>query len=154
MNVYCCIRPVIAVFAYAVLCSGCQGRTTIPQFKPVKGMSATVYAVPDLGISAIAKVEVPQDQLPLLVTLLEPREVYPFKISQIASYHVADIVVEHVDGTSANVMVRWTGDNPAAVSLDNGASFFNGGSDGFSNGALRIVHLLNKYDYQNREAGG
>jgi hypothetical protein len=59
-------------------------------------------------------------------------------------YSVAEVYLEHADGTTSTVDVRWTGHNPPAVSLDK-RNYFNGGKDEFPDGAIGIVRLLNGF---------
>ena len=44
--------------------------------------------------------------------------------------HVADVTAHHPDGSTTTLIVRWTGHNPAAVSIDD-RNFYYGGSDEF-----------------------
>jgi hypothetical protein len=65
---------------------------------------------------------------------------------------VADVLVQHTDGASTKLFVRWTGHNPAAISLDD-HNFYYGGTDEFPDGATKIIRLLNDYDFQSKQGG-
>ena len=56
--------------------------------------------------------------------------------------HVADVVIEHQDKSKSQLSVRWTGNNPAAISLD-GNKYFDGGGD-----AMTILRQLQEYHFQ------
>lgn len=136
-----------------LLClSGCGRQPATPILRPIAKMSARVYSVPELGFSAINSVEVPQAQLPVFAELITPIEPSLQTINHKMHYRVADVFVQHTDGTSTTLIVRWTGHNPAAISLDD-RSYYYGGIDEFPDGATRIVRLLNEYHYQSRRGG-
>jgi hypothetical protein len=134
-----------------ILClGGCSREPAIPKLRPIAKISARVYAVPDLSFSAIDSVEVPEAQLSPFARLITPTKPCVQEIKREMHYHVADVFVQHTDGTTTTLHVRWTGHNPAAISLDD-RHYYYGGTDDFPDGATRIVRLLNEYHYQSRE---
>jgi hypothetical protein len=129
---------------------GCSRQSATPALPPIVKISASVRAVPELGISAIESVEVPQESVPAFAKLITPVEPSKQTIRPDMHYHVADITAQHPDGSTTTLIVRWTGHNPAALSLDD-RTFFYGGSDEFPDGATRLVRLLNEYHYRPRK---
>ncbi|MEW4451256.1 hypothetical protein AB1L30_01095 [Bremerella sp. JC817] len=133
-----------------VMCGGCHSQPAIPRLPPINTIKATVNAVPELDILAISSVEVPEDQLASFARLVTPIKPCSQSIDPTIHYHVADLTVEHRDGTSTTLLVRFTGHNPAAISLDHGESYYYGGTDEFPAEAIRIIRLLHQYDYDSR----
>ncbi len=127
--------------------SGCSRQPPTPKLPPIAKISAKVHAVPELGFSAIDHVEVPQEHISEFATLITPTTPCVQTIDRTMRYHVADVVVQHEDGSTTKLVVRWTGHNPAAISLDD-SHYFYGGSDDFPDGATRIIRLLNQYQHQ------
>jgi hypothetical protein len=121
-----------------------------PKLPPITGISARIHAVPETSFEAIDSVEVPQEVVPAFAVLITPTEPCVQTIDPKMHYHVADVVVRHPDGSTTSLIVRWTGHNPAAVSLD-GREYYYGGSDDFPDGATRIVRLLYQYHHQSRK---
>jgi hypothetical protein len=133
-----------------VYLSGCQRMTSTPMLRPIAEISASVRAVPELGISAINFVEIPQPHLSAFAKLITPTRPCIQEIKREMHYHVADVFVQHTDGTTTTLIVRWTGHNPAAISLDD-RNYYYGGTDEFPDGATKIIRLLNEYHYQSRK---
>jgi hypothetical protein len=127
-----------------VLSGGCYASKTIPTFEPVSMISAKIYSVPELGITPVDIVEVPKDQIPSFLKLITPTKLYNNQIKKEMHYHVADVCLHHTDGKVTTLIVRWTGHNPAAISLDDRVYFW-GGTDGFPDGAFRIIRFLFSY---------
>jgi hypothetical protein len=106
--------------------------------------------VPALGISAIDDIEVPQVDMAAFAILITPTRRFPHAIDDRIYYHVADVFIQHQDGTTTTLIVRHTGHNPAAISLDD-CNYYYAGSDAFPDGAIRIVQLLNDYQHRSRK---
>lgn len=126
--------------------AGC-GQPSIPALRPIAKISATVLAVPDLGVSAIDYVDVPDAELTSFAKLITPTELCRQNIKDSMNYRIAEVTVLHSDGTETVLIVRWTGANPAAISIDD-RTFYYGGSDAFRDGATRIVRLLYEYNFK------
>jgi hypothetical protein len=135
-----------------VVClGGCSGQPAPPpKLPPISGISGRILAVPEFSFEAIDSVEVPQEQVPAFAVLITPTEPCRQTIYPTEHYHVADVVLRHPDGSTTSLIVRWTGHNPAAVSLD-GKNYYYGGSDDFPDGATRIVRLLYQYHHRSRK---
>jgi len=133
-----------------VLSGGCSSSKTIPTFGPISKISARIYAVPELGITPVNNVEVPNEQKSLFLILITPTKLCDTQIKKELNYHVADVYIHHNDGTMTTLIIRWTGHNPAAVSLDD-CVYFWGGMDGFPDGALNIYRLLSIYNEESRK---
>ncbi len=96
--------------------TGCH-KESIPVLPPIARITATLHPLPDLKIPGIDLVDVPESELSTIAILITPVSpcseeegilLYP-KIYR----HIADVVVEHKDGSKSNLIVRWTGKNPA-----------------------------------------
>jgi len=107
---------------------------------PIVRITAKLHPVPKHEILGIELVEVPESELLTFGNLIAPTKPCVLNISPQTHYHVADVIVEHQDGSRSNLIVRWTGKNPAAISLD-GSKYFDSGSD-----AMSIIRLLQEYD--------
>ena len=137
------MRLSILLISFVCL-SGCNRQPATPILRPISKISARVYAVPELGLSAINSVDVPEAQVSIFARLITPTEPCVQAIRREMHFHVADVFVQHKDGSTTTLLVRWTGHNPAAISLDD-RDYFYGGSDLFPDGATRILRLLHKY---------
>ena len=127
-----------------VLSGGCSASKTIPTFGPISKISARIYSVPELGITPVNNVEVPNEQKSLFLILITPTKLFDTQIKKELNYHVADVYIHHNDGTMTTLIIRWTSHNPAAVSLDDRVYFW-GCMDGFPDGAFRIIRFLFSY---------
>jgi hypothetical protein len=142
-----------SILLIAVVClNGCwrQPAPPTPKLRPIAKISARVHAVPEWRTSAIDRVEVPEEQMAAFAILITPTEPCVQNIDSKIHYHVADVFLQHKDGSTTTLIVRWTGHNPAAISLD-GRNYYYGGSDDFPDGATRILRLLHEYHYQSRK---
>lgn len=138
-------RDSVQVLFVMAIMSGCSN-PSMPSLRPISSISAQVRAVPELGIVSIDQVDVPTEHIATFAHLVTPTKLCAEEIRSSANYHVADVTIRHSDGTETTLIVRWTGANPAAISLDD-RTFYYGGSDAFPDGATRIVRLLNEYKY-------
>lgn len=130
------------------ICIGCYKKPIppVPVLRPISKISATLHDVPNLGVAGIPSIDIPSSELSNFANLVTPQSPCKQKIDKM-DYHIADIFVQHTDGTSTKLMVRWTGHNPAAISL-NDEFFFYGGMDEFPDGGTRIIRLLNTYHFE------
>ena len=132
----------LLLFSLAGCSSGRQ--VAIPVMKPIARIVATTFDVPDMDIQGIEAVEVPADQVAIIAKLVTPTELCKQQIEPDIHYHVADLRIEHTDGSTTTLHVHWTGHNPAAVSLDE-RTFYYGGVDEAPDGAMRLLQLLRSY---------
>lgn len=144
------MRALMLLISCLYLNGGCR-HARIPVLHPISKITAVVHAVPGFSVVAINSVEVPQSQLSSFARLITPMEPCLQKIHPDEHHHVADVYVEHIDGTQTKLIVRWTGHGPAAVSLD-GRYYYYGGSDEFPDGATSILRLLSEYNYKSQHS--
>ena len=123
----------------------------VPVLLPIAGIKARLLDVPEFSLSRSALIEIPLDQLKVFARLVVPTAPCLQQIDPKLSYHVADVIIEHNDGTFSTLMVRWTGHNPAAISLD-GSKYYYGELDEFPDGATRIMRLLGEYEFNSRKS--
>ena len=128
---------------------GCHQEETTPVFAPIARITARLHSIPEIRISGIETVEVPENELSTFAKLITPVGPCTQQIKPRIHYLVADVVIDHIDGSMSNLIVRWTGHNPAAVSFD-GIKYYYGGLDEFPDGATRIIRLLRDYDFNLR----
>lgn len=131
----------LLLFSLAGCSSGRQ--VAIPVMKPIERIVAITFDVPDMDLKGFA-VEVPVDQMAIIAKLVTPTELCKQQIKRDIHYHVADLQIEHTDGSTTTLRVHWTGHNPAAVSLDE-RTFYYGGVDEAPDGAMRLIQLLRSY---------
>lgn len=126
--------------------AGCRSgrQVAIPVMKPIARIVATTFDVPDMNIQGFDAVEVPVDQIAVVANLVTPIELCKQQITPDIHYLVADLQIEHTDGSTTTLHVHWTGHNPAAVSLDE-HTFYYGGVDEAPDGAMRLLQLLRSY---------
>jgi hypothetical protein len=92
-----------------VLLSGCYRQSATPTLRPIAKISARVYAVPELNISAIDFVEIPQEHISAFAMLITPTEPCVQEIDRSMHYHVVDVFIQRPDGSTTILVVRWTG---------------------------------------------
>jgi hypothetical protein len=143
------IRSMILVTLSMALI-GCSGSKQVPMLGSISSISATLHDVPDMSLTGIPNVDVPVDQIALFSKLITPTGPCQQEIRPDLSYHVADVRVVHPDGSKTDLVVRYTGFNPAAISFD-GKKYYYGGVDAAPDGAMRIVRLLREYDFDSKQ---
>ena len=136
------LRILTPLILFAV--SGCTPNQAVPKLQGVTQIRAHVPSVPQLAVDEIDAVSVPDSQLAQLSALVTPSEPCMQQIDKREHYLVAIVELFHSDGTKTTVYVRWTGHNPAAVSLDD-EHFFYGGKPEAGDGAVKILQLLMQY---------
>lgn len=135
----------IVVLLVLVTQFGCPQRKPerIPILPPIVSITARVPAMPQFRVPAIEAVSVPDEQVSSFAKLITPT--VPYQINTELDYLVAELFIQHVDSSESKLFVRWTGHNPAAVSLDD-HTYYLGGIDEFPDGGTRILRLLHEYD--------
>ncbi len=133
---------ITTLFVFGVGCDTSR-KTPIPKMKPVKRVVGTLLVVPDLGIRPGTSIDVPASEIGKLLSLAWPAENCDSELGE-RSTPIARLEIFHEDGSKTDISVRWTGSNPAAVTMDNKA-YFLGGYDDFPDGATRIARLLRDY---------
>ncbi len=144
--------PALLLFGALVGCA----KPSPPVIKPVIGITARLHKSTELNdLDSDTLIKVPQSDVPAFLKLVTPTPTSFDVYSDDMHYSVADVYLEHKDGTTTKVNVRWTGHNPAAVSTDD-RNYFYGGTDVFPDGAIGIVRSLIRFSFeekQPREAG-
>ena len=141
-----CIIMIALIFQNG--CNPGQSKS-IPVLPPIAKITASLRDVPEFSLEAVDLIVVPEDQVATFAKLVLPTRPCQQQIHPERSYHVADVLLDHSDGTKTGLIIRWTGHNPAAVSID-GRKYYYGGRDEFPDGATRIMRLLGEYDFNSR----
>jgi hypothetical protein len=134
------MRSLISLAAFGILCGCSEPKKSVPVIKPVVRASGRILSVPELGIEPVESITVPDAEIPNLIRLVSPFTT-EFDVNMKLHHHVADVSLEHADGSMTTIHVRWTGQNPAAVSVD-GSNYFQGGPE-FADGAMDTIRFLN-----------
>jgi len=125
-----------------------------PQIIPVLNqpiaMMAKVKHLPAEGIIGTDLVQVPRSQMNKLLWLIRPTQSMEKAIDRRFEYYVADVYLIDADGAMLHVRVRWTGDNCAAVSLDD-KHYYYGGESQMPYGAINIVRLIKSWEYDAKQ---
>ncbi len=137
----------IAIACFGLMVAGCQNQPAPPTFPATSRITARVHSVPDMVIETIDHVEVPQQHIPKIMQLVTPVTYIESGIEPRLNYHVADVYLHHQDSNKVTTIeVRFTGHNPAAVTVD-GGNYFYAPVDG-RDGARALSILLAKYHFQ------
>ncbi len=75
-------------------------QVAIPVMKPIERSVAITFDVPDMDLTGIEAVEVPGDQVAINAKLVTPTEHCKQQIKPDIHYHVADLRIEHTDGST------------------------------------------------------
>ena len=135
------MRCLLPLALFGLLCGCAEPKKSAPVIQPAVRVSGRILSVPELGITPVESITVPEAEIPNLIRLVSPTTA-DFDVNIKLHHHVADVVLEHADGSITTIHVRWTGHNPAAVSVD-GSNYFLGGSDEFPDGAMDTIRFLN-----------
>lgn len=137
----------VALFVSSI---SCAFHKPIPKFDKIIKINATLFAVPELSIESIECIEIPFNKIEEFSKLITPNEHCNDTILHSFHFLVAKITLYFKNNTTADIYVRWTGHNPAALSLDD-KKFYNGSIDVFPDGALGIVRVLKQYNFESKK---
>ncbi len=135
------------LLTFILIITGCWKEQPVPKLSPISKISAKVYSVPELQLSPIDCVDIPNDQIKLFSALVIPSRKCEQQIKKEMHYHVADIYIQHEGVAKTTLLVRWTGQNPAAITLDD-KNYYYGGTDDYADTTVRILRLLDNYNYE------
>lgn len=142
--------PFLTFILIATTCmSGCRRSDSIPRIEPIVAIKVNVHEVPDLGIPKELTIQVPTAETANFAKLVLPTSRCTELIDPKRNYHVADAFLMHPSGEATQLFIRWTGANPAAVSLDDRTYYF-GGDSKFPDGAMAIIRQLAEYERAER----
>jgi hypothetical protein len=130
----------IVFVCVGLMLAGCQ-QPAVPTLPATTRITAQVHSVRDMGIESIDHVEVPQEYVPQILKIVTPVTFLKVGIRPSLNYHVADVYLHHQDSKVTKLEVRFTGHNPAAVTVD-GSNYFSASTDGPIDGARALANLL------------
>jgi hypothetical protein len=126
---------------------GCAKQPAPPSLSATTHITAHLHSVPDLRIKRIGNVEVPQDRLQEVLEMVTPVTFISGGIVPDLHHHVADVYLHHEDSSVTKITVRYTGHNPAAVSVD-GVNYFYASADGPIDGGTALARLLAQLHFE------
>jgi hypothetical protein len=137
----------IVIACVGLIFAGCPKQTALPTLPATIRVTAQLYSVPDMGIEGIDRVEVPQDHVPQILKIVTPVTFIKGGVVPELNYHVADVYLHHEDFNVTKIKVRFTGHNPAAVTVD-GVNYFYASVDGPADGARGLARLLARFHFE------
>lgn len=140
--------PILTVLAIvATVLVSCAKQPAPPILPAPTRITAHLHSVPDIGIKGIGKVEIPQDYIEEVLKIVTPVTFFKSGIRPDLHYHVADVYLHHESSNTTTITVRYTGHNPAAVTVD-GVNYFYASIDGPIDGATGLANLLAKLHFE------
>lgn len=136
---------ILLIFAIGCVL-GCGVNASLPKIDPVVAIKVNVHKIVDLGIREELIIQVPKAEIASFSKMVLPIRRCSEVIDPKRNYHVADIYLEHPSGKTTQLYVRWTGVNPAAVSLDDRTYYFSDDS-AYPDGAIGIIRKLADYEH-------
>lgn len=135
-------RVVYAAAFCSILLISCSSHTI--DFSLPRPIAMTVIIIePAMHVDDFksATVEVTAKDIDKIYGLIKPVRKFPRRLDKKLHVLVAEVECKYADGSIRKVYVRWTGDNPAAVSFDD-EHYYEAGMGEYADGAMTIVRLL------------
>lgn len=140
-----CSHAVIA--CVGLMLAGCSKQPAPPILPASIRITAQLYSVADMGVEGIDHVEVPADHIPQILKIVTPVSFIKDGVLPNLNYHVADVYLHHEDSSVTKITVRFTGHNPAAVTVD-GVNYFYASVAGPADGARGLARLLARFHFE------
>ena len=117
-----------------------------PTLRPAAAIRVTLYPCSQLGVVGGRVIDVPPDEVERFARLITPGPYYAGGLNELIMPLVAEVVVTHPDATTTTALVRWSGVNPALVSLD-GEHYYHAVNDpDVRDGACRLLARVGEWD--------
>src|SRR4051812_30754135 len=110
-----------ALVAVVVLLAGagCSQKPQAPELRPASRIVVTLPGIPDLIVPAIpTTTEIPASDMEIVTRLITPERYYEGGVNDHITPPIAVVVLTHSDQSESRLFIRWSGKNPALVSLD------------------------------------
>ena len=133
------VATLAGVFAVIVVVNRQEPPT--PQLAPPKSITVIIFPSDLFGWEQYPPTVIPAGEHDSVLRLITPDQ-YFGQVHDMAHSVVAKVVVAHDDGPDTTILVRWTGKNPAAVTVD-GRNYFYAESGPYD-GAMRLIQLVHR----------
>jgi hypothetical protein len=128
---------------YAVFAIQSRQIPPTPTIPPPKSIKITVY--PSEFSTGISATMIPESEFDYAMRLLTPKQYFGPSINDWITPLVASVVITHDGQPDTQLLVRWTGKNPAAVSADGQHYFYGEPHQDVYDGASMLINLVRKY---------
>ena len=133
-------RCLVAALVLWLSCAGCKGQKPVPTYPRPVAMRVILEETPGL-VPKQREVEIQPIDIDKVYELVKPTRWYEEKVHRSMQPIVARIISTHPDGSTTELSVRWTGQNPAIVSL-NDTEYYWADSGFPGDGAVQLIRLL------------
>lgn len=114
-----------------------------PRLAPPKTITVTLYPIPGMdGLRGCLPTEIPAGEFDRLMRLVTPDVYDRHRANDWISPLVAEVVITHEGQQDTRLLVRWTGKNPAATSVDGYHYFYGSPHEDVHDGAIQLVSLV------------
>jgi len=149
--VFACAGLMILACA-GLMIAGCLWQPAVPTFPATIRITAQLHSIREMRIESIDYIEVPLEHIPQVLKIVTPVTFIEDGIRPELNYHGADVYLHHQDSSVTKIEVRFTGHNPAAVTVD-GSNYFYASVDGPVDGASALAVLLADLHFETQQAG-
>ncbi len=137
-----CVVTLVGTAVVATVVSRQQPPT--PRLEPPKTVTVTLYPVPGMNLKGSPPTEIPAGEFDHVMRLVTPDKYLEGGVNDLIHRLIAEVVITHEDGHNTWVLVRWTGKNPPAVSVDGRHYFYARPYDDVYDGGMQLVTLVRR----------
>jgi hypothetical protein len=136
-----CGATLAAVYAFAIVS---RRPPPTPQLAPPKTITVTLYPCNNWSMPGCPPTQIPAGDFEQVMRLLTPGQYYEGGINDWITPLIAEVVIAHEGQPETRLLVRWSGKNPALLSVDGKHYFYGQLHDGIYDGGLQLAALAQK----------
>jgi hypothetical protein len=115
-----------------------------PQLAPPKAITVTLYPVDGVSTERRGPTEIPAGDFGQVMRLVTPGKFYEGGVNDKVIPLIAEVVITHEGQPDTRLLVRWTGKNPAAISVDGHNYFYGVSHPDIHDGAMQLFALVER----------
>jgi len=107
-------------------------------------ITITLYPLPDLGVDGSKPITIPKQYHNRIMDFLKPGQPYSHSgsINEFMHTLIARVELTHTNGPKTLLLVRWSGKNPALISVDGRHYYYGASTDEIYDGAIQLRSLV------------
>jgi hypothetical protein len=112
-----------------------------PRFPPPKAMTVILYPAPEWNRTSSPPANIPAEKLDYAWRLVTPDTYYRGGVNDWITPLMGEVILTHEDGSSTRLLVRWSGHNPALISVDGRHYFYGRADKDIHDGGVQLIRL-------------